>query len=105
MRNEPRFNYSMAMLVQLLCMNIQVKLEKMVLVNSFREMKGEIGECISMIGRILKENTLNGLMRCFGKEITQFFDFEEISIMFHDIQAQQLYTITTGDEEERAYEL
>jgi len=93
----------MAMTIQLMCMNVQLKLEKMVLSNSCREMKGEVGECISMIGRILKINTLKGLMRCYRKEIASFFDFEDITIMFHDVQACQLYTITHGDEEEQAY--
>jgi len=58
-----------------MCMNIQLKLEKMVLVNSFREMKNEVSECIGMIGRILKTKTLKGLMRCYRTEIPKFFNF------------------------------
>ena len=93
----------MAMVIQLLCMNVQLKLEKMVHVNAYREMKTEVNECITLIGRVLKEKSLKSLMRCYRKEISQYFDFEEITIMFYDREVKQLYTITHGDEEEQAY--
>ena len=47
-----------------------------------------------------KCTTLRGLMREMNNQLTKFFGFEDITILFHDPEKEQLYTITFGDEEE-----
>lgn len=44
-------------------------------------------------------------MRMYNQEIARYFGFEHVSILFHDSEQDQLYTITFGDEDELKYEL
>ncbi len=53
-----------------------------------------------MIERIHKNKNLKSLMRNLMKEIPQYFNFQNVSIMFHDEEKDQLYTIAFGDEED-----
>ena len=39
-------------------------------------------------------------MRNLKREIPQYFNFKNISLMFHDELKNQLYTIAFGDEED-----
>lgn len=41
-------------------------------------------------------------MRSFIQEIPKYFDFQDCSILFHDNEKDQLYTITFGDDEDIA---
>lgn len=60
--------------------------------------ENETTELINVVGRIYKCKNLKTLMRCLCREISQFFDFKDIAIMFHDQEKGQLYTIAFGDE-------
>ena len=44
-------------------------------------------------------------MRIYNAEIAKFFGFEYASILFHDKEQNQLYTITFGDEDELKFNL
>jgi len=41
----------------------------------------------------------------YNQEIAKYFGFEHASILFHDCEQDQLYTITFGDEDELKFEL
>ena len=55
-----------------------------------------------MIERINGNKNLKSLMRNLKKEIPLYFNFKNVSIMFHDEEKDQLYTIAFGDEEDQA---
>lgn len=42
-------------------------------------------------------------MREMNNQLTKFFGFEDVNILFHDPEKEQLYTITFGDEEENKH--
>ena len=63
-------------------------------------MRTQVADSIAMIGRVTKIRTLKGLLRCFTEEIPRYFGFADVAIMFHDEEQGQLYTITTGDDED-----
>ena len=63
--------------------------------------QSEIDELIKMVGRVYKHQNLRALMSGLFTEISTFFNFKEIAIMFHDQEKNQLYTITYGDKEEK----
>ena len=86
-------------------MNIQLKFEKMNLVLTNKTKKNEVADSIDFVDRLIKQRTLKSLMRMYNKEISKFFGFEFVSILFHDKEKDQLYTITFGDEDELKYEL
>jgi len=97
-----KLNYTTLMCLQLLCMNVQLKLERMQLAQALRA-KGpasEVADLIQMVNRIHKHKNLKSLMAGLFKEISTFFDFKDICIMFHDDEKDQLYTITYGDAED-----
>lgn len=54
-----------------------------------------------MVGRVYKHQNLRALMSGLFTEISTFFNFQDIAIMFHDQEKNQLYTITYGDKEEK----
>ena len=54
-----------------------------------------------MIEKIHKTKNLKSLMSVLKNEIHNFFNFKQISIMFHDNEKDQLYTITFGEEEDQ----
>ena len=87
-------------------MNIQLKLERLRLDKSIlgQGQSSEVEELIQMIGRIYKRNNLKTLMSGLFTEIATYFNFKDISIMFHDEEKDQLYTITYGDKEEKDME-
>ena len=53
-----------------------------------------------MIGRVMSETTLRGLMRRYQDEIPSLFGFEHMVIVFHDPEQKVLYSIAMGDVEE-----
>ena len=54
-----------------------------------------------MISECTKSATLRGLMRTMYKVYKAYTGFEEMSVMFHDKDKNQLYAITFGDDEEQ----
>lgn len=75
------------------------------LVMTNKTKKNEVADSIDFVDRLIKQRTLKSLMRIYNKEISKFFGFEYCSILFHDKEKDQLYTITFGDEDELKYEL
>ena len=73
-----------------------VKLDNKVLKND------DLSDLIEMIERIHGNKNLKSLMRNLKKEIPLYFNFKNVSIMFHDEEKDQLYTIAFGDEEDQA---
>ena len=54
-----------------------------------------------MIEKIHKSKNLKSLMSILKKEMHYFFNFKQVSIMFHDNEKDQLYTIAYGEEEDQ----
>ena len=75
-----KLSYTALMSLQLLCMNVQLKLERLRLTHSLRG-KGpssEVDELIQMIGRIYKRSNLKALMSGLFTEIATFFNFKDM---------------------------
>lgn len=86
-------------------MNIQLKFDKINLVQTNKGKKNEVADSIDFVDSLIKQRTLKSLMRMYNQEIARYFGFEHVSILFHDSEQDQLYTITFGDEDELKYEL
>ena len=66
-----------------------------------RLMNNEQQNSIALVSHIAKCTTLRGLMRETNAHLMNFFGFDDINVLFHDPEKDQLYTITFGDEEEQ----
>ena len=64
-------------------------------------MANEQQNSITLVSHIAKCTTLRGLMRETNSHLMNFFGFNDINVLFHDPEKDQLYTITFGDEEEQ----
>ena len=71
---------------------------------TLRGKKNEVADSIALVGRIIKARTLKSLMRTYTLEIPKYFGFKDVSVLFHDEECEQLYSITTGNDEDMKHE-
>ena len=98
--NTKGINVLEALVIQALFQSVQIKFEKLMLVQKLRQSRNAKETTQNMIADIIKSRTLRGLMRTMNQVVMNYMQFTDINIMFHDSERDSLYTITFGDDEE-----
>lgn len=97
-----QFRWIEAMVLRLVFMAVQLKVEKIMFKQRSRDDKNAMQESIELVQDTMKIFTMKGLARHIVNKTPNYFGFETINVMQHDLEhPNQLYTITFGDEEER----
>lgn len=70
-----------------------MRLEKHILQKDSALKKHEREDTVNMIARFLKLKTYKALMQGIRKELTPFFGFKELGILFYDREKDKFFTL------------
>ena len=87
-------------MVLLLIKTVQVRFESMIMYHSIKRHSNASELTLKMVNQLMECTTLRGLMRVMNKVVMNYFNFEDINILFYDEENVNLYTLTFGDDDE-----
>jgi len=74
-------------------MYLQVRLEKHILLKDSKKKAHERQDTVDMMKRILMMKTYKSLIIGIQKELTPFFGFKELGVLFYDREKDKFFTL------------